>query len=265
MLKTKQKQCVTENTLAMLKIVTRALNAVLPSRCPLTGEIVESPGLLSAQAIQALDFIEKPFCKSCGVPFRFVYAQDDIHHDMECASCAARKPSFDRARAALVYDQESRKIILAFKHGDHIHMTSSLVPLLRKACEEMAAECDVILPVPLHWLRMVKRRYNQAALLATGLGHDVQKPVLLEALERTRYTTTQGHKNVKDRKANVRGAFRVSKKFIKDLKGKKVLLVDDVLTTGATVEACATALYAIGVARVDVVTLARTVKASDNV
>jgi ComF family protein len=239
------------------------LNTLLPSRCPLTGEIVDAPGLLSPNAILKLDFIASPHCACCGVPFRFVYGDDSGHEEMECASCIAQRPIFHQARASLVYDDHSRKMILAFKHGDHLHMEKSLVPLLQRASAQMIEQVDFIIPVPLHWTRMIKRRYNQSALLASGLARAVAKPALLDGLLRTRHTESQGHKNVKERHKNVHNAFAVQNKYKADLKGKNILLVDDVFTTGATVNECAAVLYAAGVLRVDVVTVARVVKSFD--
>ena len=161
------------------------------------------------------------------------------------------------ARAAIVYDDASRKLVLGFKHGDRTHAAAALAVWMHRAAGDMIAQADALLPVPLHRWRLFHRRYNQSALLAHKIAALADKPVLLDVLRRTRATPSQGHLKRKERQENVRGAFELSSRQSEEVKGKTLVLVDDVMTTGATVEECARILLKAGAKRVHVVVLAR--------
>ncbi len=176
-------------------------------------------------------------------------------------------------RAALVYDDISRQIILRFKHGDQAHAARAFVPWLVSAGRDLfggvegvssahpsSAPHDFIVPVPLHFTRLIKRRYNQAALIGRFLSEAVKIPTQNNMLKRIKATAPQGHKNAAARHDNVKNAFVVPDKMRPLLQGKSILLVDDVYTTGATVNACAKALRKAGAARVDVLSIARTIR-----
>ncbi|MDD3019659.1 MAG: ComF family protein [Alphaproteobacteria bacterium] len=240
------------------------INGVLPPRCPVSGRIVDRVGSLSAESWGSLTFIGSPFCKCCGMPFQIVEDDADSPKDEPsnqlCGPCLASPKPFTKARSVFVYDDVSRDLILAFKHGDHTHLTVTFAPLLLKAADEMLDRADVIIPVPLHWTRLVKRRYNQAALLARALASKTGIGFQPYVLKRVRSTPPQGHKSARDRHENVRKAFVVVPEKSDMIAGKAIVLVDDVYTTGATLEECTHALLAAGAKQVDVVTLARVVK-----
>lgn len=236
--------------------LSRFIDAVLPPRCVVTGEIVERQGTIAPQAWSRIDFISAPFCACCGFPFEFTVEAGAL-----CAACLAEPPLYKSARAALVYNEKSRKLILAFKHGDQIHSVGAFVPWLQRTGQEMLAQADLLIPVPLHRWRLLARRYNQAALIAQALGKAAGLPVAPMALERVRATPSQGHLKAKDRFANVRKAFAVPPSYADFLKDRHIVLIDDVLTTGATVQECARVLLKAGAARVDVLTIARVVRA----
>lgn len=232
-----------------------AVDSVLPPRCPVSGEIVGGQGALSPLAWQALDFIADPVCACCGLPFAFTVDVGTL-----CADCLDDPPAFDVARAALRYNDASRALILGFKHGDKTHAVVSFVPWLRQAGAEMLAEADLIVPVPLHPLRMFFRRYNQAALMAAAIGRDTKILTQMNLLRRLRHTPSQGHKRAKDRARNVKGAFDVRPECIPAIKGKRIIIVDDVFTTGSTVKECARVLRRAGAAHIGVLVLARALK-----
>lgn len=157
------------------------------------------------------------------------------------------------------YDDASKKPILALKRADRLDLVLPFARWLERTGKPLIEEADVVVPVPLHWTRLWTRRYNQSALLAKRLARG--KPLALSALRRVRATPSQGEMvSAKARRRNVRGAFMVEAKYHTLLAGKSVLLIDDVLTTGATVAACARALKRAGAARVFVLTLARVVR-----
>ena len=173
-----------------------------------------------------------------------------------CAACVAESPRFRKARAVFAYDDGSCDAVLAFKHGDRTDAAPDFGAWLARAGAELLAEADALVPVPLHPVRLFRRRYNQSALLALAIGRTARVPVLPDALQRVRNTPVQGSRSRAARLDNVRGAFRVCR----PVQDRRVVLVDDVMTTGATVEACAAVLLRAGAAHVDVLTLARVVR-----
>lgn len=236
----------------------KILNALLPSRCIVTGEIVEAQGMVSPKAWGALNFIGDPYCYRCGFPFDFDTGAKGA--DNICAGCQKNPPIFNRARAALIYDDASRNIILAFKHADQTQSVPVFIPWLNRVGKDIFDQADYLVPVPLHRWRIWRRRFNQAALIAKYLSSDIKVETLLDALERNRATVTQGHLQARERSKNVKNAFRVNPKRLRQIRGKNIILIDDVYTTGATVSECAKVLLKGGAANVDILTLARVVK-----
>jgi ComF family protein len=237
------------------KILRGLLDTALPPRCILSGEIVALPGTLSPGAWQSLRFISPPCCQTCGYPFDFA-----IENTTLCAACLADPPPFASARSVLVYDDASRDLILKFKHADQLQAVPTLVPMLARAGAQGLDQAEVIIPVPLHRWRFLKRRYNQAALLAWGVSRSVRKPCIPDALLRIRPTPSQGHKRARDRAENVRKAFAVNPRHQGALAGQSVMLVDDVYTTGATLRECAATLIKAGAREVHILTVARVVR-----
>jgi ComF family protein len=235
----------------------RVLDSVLPPLCLGCNEIVDEPGSLCAVCWPGFSFISAPYCVRCGVPFA-----EEIGAEAQCGACLRRPPRFRRARAALVYDDKSRQLVLPFKHGDRTDMAGTCGAWMARAGSELLAEAELIAPVPLHWRRLFSRRYNQALLLARAAAR--RRPVRLapDLLRRARWTGSQAGLKAEERRRNVRRAFELHPRWVDAVRNKTVLLVDDVLTTGATVEACAQVLQRAGARHVDVLTLARVVRAA---
>lgn len=232
--------------------LNQLLDLVLPPRCVVSGAPVERQGMIAPQAWSALDFIVAPFCDSCGRPFEFEVGEGAL-----CVECVEERPAFQTARAALKYNDSSRDLILGFKHGDKMHAVLAFIPWLERAGNDMIAQADYIVPVPLHPFRLIRRRYNQAAIMAHALARKTGKTCLPDLLKRVRPTATQGHLNPDARRKNVHKAFAVQPAFKSKIAAKNIILIDDVYTTGATVKECAETLLKSGAARVDVLTLAR--------
>jgi len=235
------------------------LDSVLPPLCLGCSEIVATPGTLCAACWQGFSFISPPYCARCAAPF-----SHDPGEDALCGACLARPPRYRRARAALVYDQRSRRLVLPFKHGDRTDIARACGGWMARAGAGLLAEADLVAPVPLHWRRLFSRRYNQAQLLArvaVRAARLASPPRLApDLLRRRRWTGSQTGLRAEERRGNVRQAFDVHPRWAGELSGKSVLLIDDVLTTGATVEACARVLQRGGARHVDVLTLARVVR-----
>jgi ComF family protein len=232
------------------------LDLVLPPRCLACGEIVATQGRLCAGCWRGLTFLVPPQCRLCGYPLPHSAADAPL-----CGGCAQQPPPFDRARAALRYDEGARGLILAFKHADRTDSAPAFGRWLAQAGSELLADADLIAPVPLHRWRLLKRGYNQAAVLARALARESALPLLPDLLQRRRATRSQQGLSAQARLTNITAAsFRPHPWHARRLAGCRVLLVDDVLTTGATVGACARVLRRAGAAGVDVLTLARVVR-----
>ncbi len=229
------------------------LNIMLPPLCLSCDAPVESQGGVCAACWQKIRFISPPYCPVCGLPYEL--AQDDL----PCPTCLTTPPHYRTARAAVVYDQGSRNMILGFKHADQTHLAATLARMMAQAGQVALAQCDMLAPVPLHRWRLFRRKYNQAALLAQALSRQIHIPVVPDLLLRRRATVPQGHMNASDRARNVRGAFSLNPHHRAVLAGKKVGLIDDVMTTGATVNACVDVLTGAGAADTVVLTFARTI------
>ncbi|MBU6475165.1 MAG: ComF family protein [Alphaproteobacteria bacterium] len=239
---------------ALSRLLAAAVDVLLPPRCLATGEIVDAPGMVSAAVWPQLQFIEAPFCKTCGMPFNFEIVPGN---DILCAACMEREPVFDAARAAVVYNDISRKMILAFKYGDRLHAVKTFAPWMLRAGRGLIDRADCIIPVPLHNRRLRERRFNQSALLAREIASRSGRVFVPDMLLRTRHTVPQQGLNYKERGQNVKGAFALGKKHLTRIAGKNILLVDDVYTSGATLNECARVLKNADAASVGVLTVAK--------
>ncbi len=234
-----------------------ALDALLPPRCLACGCPVDRRGALCATCWERIDFAAAPHCACCGYPFAF-----DLGTGSLCGACMRRPPAFDRARFVMRYDDASKGLVLGFKHSDRTEGAPTYAAWLARAGAELLAEADLLAPVPLHRIRLFTRRYNQAAMLCRALGQMSGRPVAADLLVRRRNTPPQGRLSPAARRQNVAGAFAVAPARRGALEGRRVLLIDDVMTTGATVSACAGVLRRGGAAGVDVLVLARVVRPS---
>ena len=236
-------------------LARRFLDAILPPQCLSCRDLVAEPGQLCAECWSGIRFIDAPFCAVCGRPFEF-----DAGPETLCGDCAAHLPAYTRARAVMIYDEASRDLILGFKRGDRLEGAPAFGQWMVRSGRSLLDGADFILPVPLHRRRLFARRFNQAAVLAHAIGKSAGIPVLADGLVRKRATPSQAGLSRAGRYRNVRGAFAVRPRRRDTLRGRHVVLVDDVMTTGATIESCARALLKGGAARVSVITLARVIQ-----
>jgi ComF family protein len=238
------------------KIARTILDLLFPPLCMGCRAAVGQPGFCAA-CWSGITFLEGPGCHCCGLPFAVALDGDTL-----CAACLAKPPAFDNARAILAYDEKSRGAILALKHADRLDLVPGFSRWLGRSGGMLLKDSDMVIPVPLHPLRLWRRRYNQSAELARRLARDWSLAYDPGTLARSRSTPSQGlMASARARRRNVLSAFKVHDPA--KVAGRRILLVDDVLTTGATVDACARALKRAGALRVHVLVLARVVKASD--
>ena len=239
---------------------TYFIDPVLPPRCPVSGDIVQENAFISPESWARLRFITYPFCESCGIPFGHT-AEPSAPNcaGLLCLTCLSYPPQFDTARAPLVYNDDSRKIVLAFKYGDQQQCALTMTRFMAR-CVSDPARYDAVIPVPLHRGRLIRRRFNQSAVLARHIGRMLHIPYRPDYLVRTRATPQQKQKNYKQRRKNVRSAFAVPDLRSTEIKNAQLLLIDDVFSTGATVNECSKTLKKEGAERIDVLTFAQTVK-----
>lgn len=230
------------------------LDIILPGRCIHCGILVQEAGALCGSCWGKIRFLKKPCCFACGTPFEF-----DLGEDALCVDCGVQRPLYYRARSAMIYDDHSNRPVLSFKHGDRTDLAKTFARWLIQTDPDLIEDADYLIPVPLHWRRLFQRRYNQAALLTNELSRLTGKPSLNHVLKRIRATASQGHKSRAAREENVRNAFEVAPKALPLIAEKRILLVDDVMTTGATVSACAKTLLKASAVQIDVLTIARIV------
>jgi len=246
----------------LCRLGAATLDALLPPRCLACAALVLDDGALCAECFRAVTPIGAPLCHRCGLPFLHEgegepmpgASADQLH----CAACLAEPPAYGQARAAWIYDAGSKRLVLPFKYGDRTELAAPLARQMAQAGRELLAEAELLLPVPLHRRRLLGRRYNQAALLAARLARLARKPWAPDLLRRARRTPPLARLGAAERLAVLEGAFALARGAPGRIAGRRMLLVDDVLTSGATVSACARLLLEAGAARVDVLAAART-------
>lgn len=234
------------------QIANHTLDILLPPLCLSCDKPVGTDRTLCTDCWKDIHFITPSFCACCGAPFEV-----PVGDNMLCGSCIGEPPHFAKARAAMLYNDASKRLVLSFKHSDRTHPARALAEWMHRAGQEFWSDADLVMPVPLHRWRLFKRRYNQSALLAHYVGAVAIKPVLVDGLQRLRPTPTQGHLSRKERFENVRGAFGLVARYQGQIKDKNIVLIDDVLTTGATANECARVLLKAGAKAVNVLTLSR--------
>lgn len=230
------------------------VDLIYPPRCLACPASTDSPHGLCPACWRDTHFIAGAACRRCGAPLT---GEVDGADEALCEGCLRHPPAWDRGAAAVVYGGAARRAVLALKHGDRLDMAAPLARWMAAAGRELLGGADFIAPAPLHRLRLLKRRYNQSAELARRLARIADRPVAVDLLTRTRATAPQEAMDRAARAANQAGAFAVTPRWRGRVEGRAILLVDDVLTSGATLSACADCLKAAGAARVDVLALAR--------
>ncbi len=230
------------------------LDLALPPTCIACRTIVSTPGTLCGGCWSRIVLVERPFCERLGTPFPFEAGEGRVS-----AAAVADPPTYDRARTATVFGDISQELVHGLKYGDRLDLAVPMARMMVRAGGELLAEADMLVPVPLHRFRLWRRRFNQAAMLARAISRASGVAVQTDAMVRIRATPSQVSLSRAERRANVAGAFAVPAQKAGDIAGRRILLVDDVLTTGATLDACARVLRRAGAEGVDVLTFARVV------
>ncbi|NHN87487.1 double zinc ribbon domain-containing protein [Acetobacter conturbans] len=228
---------------------------ILPPTCAVCGTEVDQPRSLCPACFMRMHPIGDPRCDQCGVPLP---SAAHLGRDARCVSCELHHPAWSKGRAAYVYDTGSRDLILALKYADRTQNAAVLARQMARAGSDILETADWLIPVPVHWRRLMERKYNQAALLARAVGKLAGVPVLVDALQRPHATSRLAGFSAVERAREMEDAIRVRAARAALLRGRNVVLVDDILTTGATATACTKMLLAAGAASVSLLAAART-------
>jgi ComF family protein len=227
---------------------------LFPPACPGCGRMLARHSALCQECWQSIVFIERPYCEVLGIPF-----SHDLGSGILSAEAIANPPDFDRLRAVCTFNGTARNLVHALKYRDRTELAPMMALWMARAGKELLEAGDAIIPVPLHSFRLMSRRFNQAAELAGALSRLTERPMLGSAVRRTRNTKHQVGLGRSGREENVRGAFAVTERGRMEIAGKRIVLVDDVYTTGATVSAVARLLRRSGAADISVLTFAMAV------
>jgi len=236
----------------LFSVLNGIIDLVLPPICLACKRPVWCSGGLCSKCWSDLVFIDRPFCDRTGIPFSHDPGPGTIS-----AEAIVNPPPYRRARSATIYTGTALKLVRGLKYGDSTYMADLIGRLTSLAGRDLFSDTDFIVPIPLHRLRLITRRFNQAGMIASSVAAHTGLPFVSNTLKRVKFTTSQVGLSAKKRVANVSNAFLVTAEGRSMLSGKNVVLVDDVITTGSTAVSITRALLEAGVSRVDVLTFAR--------
>ena len=234
--------------------VQNLIDFVFPNVCPCCNKSIENYKIFCTACFSKIKFIQGTICYRCGKKLNTNLTEEKTL----CANCLKKRPIYDKARSVFEYNLPSKNMILKFKYTGKIEYVYPFVKLMQQAGKDLFKETDVIMPVPMHWKRRLTRGYNQAGLLAQELAKQIKCPYDDTTLTRFKHTKKQENKSLEERNKNVKDAFKITD--TNKVKNKTILLIDDVLTTGATVNNCTKTLKKAGAKAVFVLTIAHTTK-----
>ena len=246
----------------MIKIlknfIKNFINLIFPAKCILCGKIIEEYDSLCENCWNEIKFIEKPFCDKCSTPLENKILDTDL-----CIKCLNNENLFIKSRSGVVYNDKTSKIILDFKFYDKIFLKKFIAKTMLKASHDIINDIDILIPVPLHKRRLIFRKYNQSLFLALELGKISNKKVINDFLIKNKHTIPQSKLNKGDRLKNLKNKFSINEKYLKNINTYKNLnfaIIDDVMTTGSTINECVKTLNVVGIKNVYSITFAKTVK-----
>ena len=227
------------------------IDYILPTRCFSCASLVQGESGFCSQCWQSFNFISKPFCGCCGRSFTI-----NLDHQAMCGNCIKSPPSYDMARSLFKFDETTKKLIHSFKYYDQTILGTKFARMLVARYGRELDGADLIIPVPMHKLKRLLRMYNQAGVLAVAIGKETGKRVEQGLLKKTKWTKPQTYLQRAQRLKNIAGSISLVDASVVD--GKKVILVDDVITTGTTLNACARILKKAGAKAVIAISIAST-------
>lgn len=237
--------------LSLKSLLQQTINIIFPAKCVNCHALVSEAAALCSDCWRAIEFITEPQCELCGFPFDF-----NAGRGVLCAACNQDPPAFNKAISIFKYSDESKSLILKLKYKDQLHLAQFFARLIANKLQDLY-EYRLVIPVPLHAKRMRQRLYNQSALIASQVAKIAKLDFLPNVLMKTRYDIPQSHLSGQQRRINVLRSFAVKDEGRQSIEGKNLILIDDVYTTGSTVNECSKALKKAGCAKILVITVAR--------
>ncbi len=227
------------------------VNYILPYRCSSCSQLIDKEQGMCALCFSKLNFITSPYCSCCGFPFEFFIEGQNL-----CGRCVVKQPNYDLARSLFKFDLESKKLIHAFKYNDRTSHSKMFAKLIIARYKKEIEEVDLVVPVPMNRIKRIFRQYNPAQILAKDISDLLKVPMIPDVLIKTKWTKPQTKLTKYEREKNLSGSLAFNMKRI--VKGRRVLLVDDVRTTGTTCNSCAKILKTAGAESVKLVTVGTT-------
>lgn len=247
---------ITSSFIQNLKKIFKSIEYyIFPPQCPYCDKVINGTQILCDDCFNRIRFITGNKCYRCGRPLPQSYPSDD--GKLLCPKCMSKRPVYDMIRSVFIYDSFSREAILKLKYAHRSDLRHFFVNYMMRAGLDLFDKSDLIIPVPMYWKRRIRRKYNQATVLAELIAKNTCIPHSAVNLCRIRHTQSQTRKSAKDRQKNIKNAFILKKP--EQIKGKSILLIDDVVTTGATVSSCAKLLKKNGAKAVYVLTIAQSI------
>ena len=241
----------------MSGVFKKILKIIFPPKCLICGKIIENDNSFCCECWKKIAPIEKPYCSKCSTPLDFKVSDSDL-----CGSCLKNNYSFIKSRSAFAYNNIISKVVFKYKFYDDISLAKFMSHKMVHASRDIIDNIDMLVVVPMHKKRLIFRKYNQALLLANEISKITLKPVINDFLIKTKHTTPQAKLKQKNRKTNVVNTFSINKKYLNDIDSYiniRFAIVDDVMTTGSTLNECTKALNKVGINNVYVITFAKTV------
>lgn len=234
-------------------MIKHLLNFLFPEKCLICEKHIEQNKICN-DCWGKCTFITKPYCSLCSHPFEYETSDNAI-----CGACVMKKPKYDRGISIFKYDEYSKKLIHSFKYKDQLHILDYFINLIINRAKDILDNTDIIAPIPIHKHKLLKRGYNQAALLAFNVAKKTKIYYCPQLLIKDKSTPPQAGLNKSQREKNIKNSFKLNSKFSKNIEGKKILLIDDVITTGATIKECCKILQKAKPAKIFVISLAKRV------
>ncbi len=238
------------------RLIQTALKVIYPPRCLTCSTLVDSDFGLCGSCWRETKFINGAVCDACGIPLMGDFDSGTFY----CDECQQANRPWLRGRAALVYQGNGRRIVLGLKHADRQDIVGPASKWMAAAANDLVTSKTLLIPIPLHWSRLLKRRYNQAALLAQGVARELDLPCCPDGLMRIKRTLPLDGMGRDQRVTNLKGVLKMHPKRRRYFIGRQILLVDDVMTSGATLAEATKACLDAGAANVNILTLARVEK-----
>jgi len=235
------------------KILNKSLDFIYPPLCIVCRDNTYYARNLCSDCWSKIEWITRPHCEICSLPFEY-----EVEGEVICAACIQKKPYFDKSRSVFLYNDLSSGIISTFKYGDKTYPHKTYSNWMYQAGKDLWDDVDYISFVPLSFRRTLVRKYNQSSILAKDLSKTADKKIFYNLINRVRHVVPQASLNKNERLKNVKGVFSVNKKHVDKIENKTIIIIDDVITTGATLNECAKVLKKHGASKVYVLTLAKT-------